>query len=471
MSSCAYHPVQCPHHSFGCAWKGAANELNAHITHRCVFEQLKEYLHKTEQQISHFKHTIEQQSQEINKLKRSLQEVSVHYHIWYWNIFKRISDACHQRHGEDDEERPLKAVSSQERSNTSHVAEHETSTRWKVHEMKCVRTLWGHVRGVTALNVWHSTYLLSGSHDTKIRLWDLSRDCKCVAQLEGHRVTVWSIETDPHSPTVFSGAGDGAVKVWRIDDTPRCEATMQHGDGKVYCLLWTGGQSDQGRQSLLYSGAYRTLKLWDVSSHTAVVSLDAHQDCIWGIKSTGPDTFVTASEDRTVAVWDKRHHSLVKRIHNKEAHERESARALSVAVGGGYIYVGSDDCKIRVFDQHNFEHVTTLTGHHWEVWQLGFSEGYLFSGSFDHTVRVWEQKTWTCVKTLAGHNGYIHALTIDKGTLFTGSGDKSIKLWRSDDLYSNFWALISLYIYICSFYSLVNNSPLNARRYQFVLTF
>lgn len=139
-----------------------------------------------------------------------------------------------------------------------------------------------------------------------------------------------------------------------------------------------------------------------------------------------------------MAVWDKRHHSLVKRISNKEPHEHESARALSVAVSGGYIYVGSDDCKIRVFDMRKYEHVTTLTGHNWEVWQLGYSEGYLFSGSFDHTVRVWEEKTWTCVKTLAGHNGYIHALAIDKGTLFTGSGDKSIKLWRSDDLYSNY---------------------------------
>lgn len=96
-----------------------------------------------------------------------------------------------------------------------------------------MRSLWGHVRGVTALGVWHSTHLLSGSHDTKIRVWDLSRDCKCVAQLEGHRVTVWSIESDPHTPTVFSGAGDGYIKVWRIDDTPRCEATLQHGDGKV----------------------------------------------------------------------------------------------------------------------------------------------------------------------------------------------------------------------------------------------
>lgn len=76
MSSCASHPVQCPHHSFGCAWKGAASELSAHLGQRCVFEQLKEYLFKTEQQIAHFKHTIELQSQEINKLKRLVHEVS-----------------------------------------------------------------------------------------------------------------------------------------------------------------------------------------------------------------------------------------------------------------------------------------------------------------------------------------------------------------------------------------------------------
>lgn len=186
MSSCAYHPVQCPHHSFGCAWKGAASELSAHIK-SCVFEQLKEYLHKTEQQISLFKHTIELQSQEINKLKRLV----------------------HERHTDGEEERHvIKAVSGQERSNTqSHVPEHKESPgRWKVQDMKCVRSLWGHVRGVTALAVYNSSILLSGSHDTKIRLWDLTRDCKCVAQLEGKRHTHIYIHTTlsltpPHRPS------------------------------------------------------------------------------------------------------------------------------------------------------------------------------------------------------------------------------------------------------------------------------
>lgn len=92
-----------------------------------------------------------------------------------------------QRHTDGEEERHvIKAVSGQERSNTSHVPEHkESPARWKVQDMKCVRSLWGHVRGVTALAVYNSSILLSGSHDTKIRLWDLTRDCKCVAQLEG----------------------------------------------------------------------------------------------------------------------------------------------------------------------------------------------------------------------------------------------------------------------------------------------
>jgi hypothetical protein len=75
MSTCASRPVQCPHHSFGCAWRGPQSALSAHVQ-RCVFEQLKEYLHKTEQQIALFKHTVEQQTLEINKLKRLLHEVS-----------------------------------------------------------------------------------------------------------------------------------------------------------------------------------------------------------------------------------------------------------------------------------------------------------------------------------------------------------------------------------------------------------
>jgi len=74
----------------------------------------------------------------------------------------------------------------------------------------------------------------------------------------------------------------------------------------------------------------------------------------------------------------------------------------------------------------------SLSGHNWEVWQLAYSnEGYLFSGSFDHTVRMFDTNSLTHVKTLKGHNGFIHAMYFHqkKQMLVTGSGDKSIKLW------------------------------------------
>jgi WD40 repeat protein len=78
----------------------------------------------------------------------------------------------------------------------------------------------------------------------------------------------------------------------------------------------------------------------------------------------------------------------------------------------------------------NWEFVTELSGHNWEIWQLLYYNGFLFSGSFDHTIRIWDIKTFTCTKTLTGHNGYIHALSWNDQTLFSGSGDKSIKVWQ-----------------------------------------
>jgi WD40 repeat protein len=432
--NCQYAPTHCPHKEMGCPFKGPKVELPSHLK-ICPYDLLKEYIARTEQQLAALKQQIEKQANEISLIKSMLKA---------------------------DRTVNTEEVTKQEREKKQ---KYDSSFSARIREMTCVRTLLGHNRGVTSLTVV-GNYLVSGSHDTKIRVWDMNRNFQCVKQFTGHDYTVWSLASHPTKNRVYSGSSDSTIRCWSLNSefqmnidsnnhesaiisrqtsnsnqsnnnnhnnnnnnnisdsvptTDKCEAKIFNGDGKVYSLLLIP------EKELLYSGAHKMIKVWDLTTHKQVSSFEAHQDNIWSIKSF-ENLLISGSEDKTIQVRDLRSYDVVKILRH------EDSKPLSLAVGDGYIFMGTQNCKIKVWSLSNWDFVVELSGHNWEIWQLIYYNGFLFSGSFDHSIRIWDIRTFSCVKILTGHNGYIHALTWNDQALFSGSGDKSIKIWQLADM-------------------------------------
>ena len=57
-----------------------------------------------------------------------------------------------------------------------------------------------------------------------------------------------------------------------------------------------------------------------------------------------------------------------------------------------YIYVGTDERKIRVYNLKNWQLVEEFQGHDDGITQIAFADNMLYSGSFDHSIRSWELK-------------------------------------------------------------------------------
>lgn len=55
-----------------------------------------------------------------------------------------------------------------------------------------------------------------------------------------------------------------------------------------------------------------------------------------------------------------------------------------------YIYIGTDDKKIKVYDLKSWELKEELDGHVDGVTTLAFANGMLYSGSYDHLIRSWD---------------------------------------------------------------------------------
>ena len=74
-----------------------------------------------------------------------------------------------------------------------------------------------------------------------------------------------------------------------------------------------------------------------------------------------------------------------------------------------------------------------LIGHTGHVLSLASNDKYLFSGSFDRKIMVWDSVSLECLKILENHDGAVTSLCISEQYLFSASTDSKINIWSLSD--------------------------------------
>jgi WD40 repeat protein len=146
---------------------------------------------------------------------------------------------------------------------------------------------------------------------------------------------------------------------------------------------------------------------------------------------------VSASEDKTVRVWDVKTGKTVRILRTqigKGPDGKIYAAALSpdnkwLALGGYPSRWG-----IRLMDFKTGKIVGLLKGHSNVIFGLSFSKdnSLLISGSADKSARIWDVKTGQTLHILKGHKDHIYAVafSLDSSFAVTGSDDHTLKLWN-----------------------------------------
>ena len=156
------------------------------------------------------------------------------------------------------------------------------------------RALSGHRGGVSCIDVPSSIYrpdsIISGGADGLIKLWSLRSP-----GTGGRRVEV------DHAGQVPAGIG----RTTPAKAAPSGDALniMSGHGGRVLCVktAWHGDR-------LLSGGADRTVRVWDLSSSggKCLHSLSGHLGWVTNVQYWGPNTIISASTDRSIALWDAR---------------------------------------------------------------------------------------------------------------------------------------------------------------------
>ncbi|KAJ3021585.1 UNVERIFIED_CONTAM: E3 ubiquitin-protein ligase traf7 [Siphonaria sp. JEL0065] len=391
--TCEFNLGKCPNMTFGCSFEGSGVSVQRHVG-ECVYETLKSYLIVTEERFASLHAVIEAQQSEITKLKKQIASGVV-------GTQQTALDPL------DDEEE---------------IIVPKTKSFPHGQTIECRRTISENKTGVTSLAYTNTNTLISGAYDGCLKLFNAETG-KMTRSFSAHDLSVWAIATEEESNRFFSAGSDGKIKVWHldnsVDDGDECLKTLTEHQRKVYSLQLSNGR--------LYSAASDgKIKIWSTENLTCETTIQAHGDCINSIVllENDPTKMISVSSDRTLKLWDL---TTATAIHS---FPDIGSEGLDVTSGGGMIFASTFDASIVSFEMDSYSRVRTLRGHNWEVWQVKYVDGVLFSGSFDHTIKRWDLNTFTDDLTLKGHKGYVHSFRFGSDCLISAGADKTIKIWK-----------------------------------------
>uniref|UniRef100_A0A673HMM0 Pleiotropic regulator 1 n=1 Tax=Sinocyclocheilus rhinocerous TaxID=307959 RepID=A0A673HMM0_9TELE len=179
-----------------------------------------------------------------------------------------------------------------------------TITVWDIRSKANVHTLSGHTNTVATVKCQSAEpQVVTGSHDTTIRLWDLVAG-KTRATLTNHKKSVRALVLHPRQYTFASGSPDN-IKQWKCPDGNFIQNLSGHN-----AIINTLAVNSDG---VLVSGADNgTIHMWDWRTgynfqriHAAVQpgSLDSESGIFACVFDQSESRLITAEADKTIKVY------------------------------------------------------------------------------------------------------------------------------------------------------------------------
>ncbi|XP_067858937.1 transducin beta-like protein 3 isoform X1 [Heptranchias perlo] len=139
--------------------------------------------------------------------------------------------------------------------------------------------------------------MATGSQDRTAKLWSAS-DFSLMGVFRGHKRGVWSVQFSPMDQILATSSADGSVKLWGLQDF-NCLKTFEGHDASVLKTIFVS----RGTQ-LLTSGSDGLMKLWTIKTNECIKTLDAHEGKVWGLHCNKKDDLVvTGSGDSRIIIW------------------------------------------------------------------------------------------------------------------------------------------------------------------------
>ncbi|KAI0321344.1 pre-mRNA splicing factor [Amylostereum chailletii] len=298
----------------------------------------------------------------------------------------------------------------------------------------CIHTWTGHTQGVSVVRLFPEIghLLLSGSMDTKIKLWDVYTHGNCLRTFHGHVKAVKDVTFSNDGRKFLSCGYDRQMKLW---DTETGQCLQRFSNGKIpYVIRF---HPDEDKQHVFLAGmSDKKIIQYDMNSGEITQEYDQHLGPVNTITFVDENRrFVTTSDDKTIRAWDYDIPVVIKYIAEPHMH---SMPAVTLHPSKKYFAAQSLDNQILIYSTDNFRQnrKKRFAGHSVAGYacQVGFSPDgkWISSGDGEGNVVFWDWKTGRIKSRLRAHSKVVIAhewLPHETSKVVTASWDGLIKLW------------------------------------------
>ncbi|PVF93396.1 WD40 repeat-like protein [Serendipita vermifera] len=273
-----------------------------------------------------------------------------------------------------------------------------------------------------------------GSYKRTIRISRGGQDHWPTTQhiLKGHTQSVNSVAFSPDSKYIVSGSGDNTVRVWDAET------------GNIVTAPFTGHKQPVtsvsfsiDSQWVISGSSDKTIRVWNAETGDLIAGpFEGHKDTVRSV-SFSPDgkRVVSGSTDATILVWNSEMGNII-----SGPFEGHKGTVLSVAFSpdGQWVVSGSSDKTIRVCEADSGKLIAgPFEGHTLEVQSVAFSPDgkRIVSGSADATIRVWDIESGNLIAgPFEGHEGWVSPVAFSPHGrwIVSGSTDKTIRVWDAE---------------------------------------
>uniref|UniRef100_A0A5S6Q9D9 WD_REPEATS_REGION domain-containing protein n=1 Tax=Trichuris muris TaxID=70415 RepID=A0A5S6Q9D9_TRIMR len=191
---------------------------------------------------------------------------------------------------------------------------------------------------------------------------------------------------------VATAGNDRTVRLWQ-SASPIPVLSMIGHLCPIETLRFSGDECSLASGSL--SGI---IKFWDLLCGSAYCSISDNGKTISCLANSSlcRNVWASGTTDGAARLWDTR--LPAKAVLTFQEHTK-SVGCLEFSPHGLWLFTGSDDCSVKIWDLRCKQSMTTFDQHLGPVQQLAFHPGELLlaSASADKTVRFWDLETFECV--------------------------------------------------------------------------
>lgn len=293
------------------------------------------------------------------------------------------------------------------------------------------RMMKGHINKVNSVHYsGDSKHCVTGSLDGKLIIWDTFSGNK-VQVIPLRSAWVMSVAYAPSGNYVACGGMDNMCTVYDLNNRDSSGAAKLVRELAGYEGFLSSCRFLEDKKILTGSGDMK-ICMWDLETGRKTVDFPAHNGDVVSISlSSDGNTYVTGSVDKTCRLWDVRDQKPKQTFFGHES----DVNSVCFHPSGQAFVTCSEDKTARLFDIRSDQQVALYEPPNktsgFTSCGLSLSGRFLFCGSDDNNVHMWDTLKTQHIGMLTGHENRITSLSVAPNgiAVTTCSWDQHVRVW------------------------------------------